>query len=713
MEWRPRNTVVTRARYKVRSFTPLHLPMNRQTLGWSGKYRDLIIAIGLFLVLDLGVLVFNVHTSRQFESDSGQINAGGELRMYSQQLTKALLTLQTETAAGLPNQTSMAQINESHEAFNTALRYLKQESASDRWTVGIGGIGEQDGSDGETRQLLARVETYWQPMDAVVTPLRSTPDPSAEDVEIATSKFVARNLRLMYLADDLTQHLETTAVSRASLLRRIQFTAIVLALLNFVFIIVKFVRRLRESDRAADAARQEVAQILGTVHEGLFLVTRDGHIGGQHSAALTTLFGRPLRAGEDFRELLRTLVSPEEFETARQYIDLLFNDKIKAALMEQLNPLKEVEVTSPQRHSMYLDFEFEQVRAAGKVSALLVTVFDISDRVRLSRALAGAEQRAKTEIDLLLGIFGQEPHLLTAFVASAEERLERINSDLRAVRSDARAYAELVERVFRAMHGIKGEAMTLELKTVTREAHVCEDGLAKLRARNDLTGEDFISVAVAVNAVGEQIARVKSVLARMRRFAGQDETPASGGFAPMLRQIEGLAQRVATDHNKQVRFETSVPGPTAVPEGFGRFFHEALPQLVRNAVVHGIEPAEERLRAGKPAEGTVRVEIRPHGDGSLSLVVRDDGRGICVPTLRHRLVESGHKRAEEVEGMSDQQIIAALFHAGISTAARIDEHAGRGVGLNLVSELASGIGAQLHIASSAGAFTEFTVSMRA
>jgi chemotaxis protein histidine kinase CheA len=218
---------------------------------------------------------------------------------------------------------------------------------------------------------------------------------------------------------------------------------------------------------------------------------------------------------------------------------------------------------------------------------------------------------------------------------------------------------------------------------------------------------------VAVNAVGEQIARVNSVLARMRRFAGHDETPTSGGFAPMLRQIEGLAQRVATDLNKQVRFETSLPGPTVVPEGFGRFFHEALPQLVRNAVVHGIEPAEERLRAGKPAEGTVRVEIRPHGDGTLSLVVRDDGRGICVPTLRQRLVASGHKHADEAAGLSDQQVIAAAFQAGISTAERVDQHAGRGVGLGLVSELAASIGARMHIASSTGAYTEFTVSMRA
>ncbi len=681
---------------------------NSQTSRRSGKYRDLMIAIALFLVLDLGVLIFNVRISRQFESDTVQINAGGEMRMYSQQLTKALLTLQSETVAGLPNQTSMAQISESHQAFRGALLRLKvalHQAGADR---AADAVENQEDADPETWQRLQKVENYWKPMDEVVAPLLATQTPTPEDVEVAATKFIGRNIRLMQLADDLTQHLESTAIARATTLRQIQVIAILLALLNFIFIVVKFVRRLRESDRAAETARAEVTQILDTVHEGLFLVTRDGRVGGQHSAALESLFGRPLRPGEDFRELLRALVTPAAFETTKQYIDLLFNDRIKAALMEQLNPLQKVEVTAPGR-SAYLDFEFEQVRADGKVSALLVTVFDVSEHVRLARALASAEQRTKTEVDLLLGILGQEPHLLTAFVTAAAERLEQINTDLQTVRSNARAYTELTERVLRALHGIKGEAATLKLETVAREVHACEDGLVQLRGRASLSGEDFIPVAVAVNAIGEQVARVKSVLARMRQFAGQD-APAAGAFAPMLRQIEGLAQRVAADLNKRVRLEASVPDLAALPRGFDRFFQEAVPQLVRNAVVHGIESVDERLRAGKPAEGTVQVEIKPHGDGALSLRVRDDGRGICVPTLRRRLVEGGHKRTEDVERMNDQEIVATLFQTGISTADQISEHAGRGVGLNLVSDLATAIGARLRIASTPGAFTEFTVS---
>lgn len=686
--------------------------MNAQPTGWFGKYRELVIAIALFLVLDLGVLAFNFHATRQIEADTRLINAGGEMRMYTQQLTKALLTLQQETAAELPNQTSMAQITEAHSYFRSALQRLKAALAEPVAQA----AAEQavDQAEVGAAVLLLKVESYWQPMDETVVPLLATPTPTREDVDIAAIKFVGRNIRLMQLTDDLTRHLEATALSRASSLRQIQVGAILLALLNFLFIVVKFVRRLRDSDRAAETAREETAKILGTVHEGLFLVTRDGRLGEQHSASLGTLFGRTPRPGELLRDILRTLFAPATAETAEQYVELLFNDRIKVALMEQLNPLRDAEVIGSDAagRARYLSFEFEQVREAGKVTALLVTVFDVSERVRLAQALAGAEQRAKSEIELLLGILDQDPTLLTGFVAATEERLERINANLQTVRSDASAYAELAETTLRAVHAIKGEAAALRLEAVAREAHACEDGLAQLRRRHDLTGEDFIPVAVAINALSEQMTRVKAVLARMQRYvSGQETTPADHPLTPLLRQMEGLAQRVAADFNKRVHFRSSVPRLAALPHGFERLFQEAVPQLVRNAVVHGIEPADERVRAGKPAEGTIHVEIRPDARGTLSLVVRDDGRGINVPALRRRLIEGGHKRPDEVVGMRDEEIVAALFHTGISTAETVSAHAGRGVGLNLVSDLAKEVGARLHLASRPNAFTEFTVSM--
>ena len=86
-----------------------------------GKYRDLLLAILLFIVLDLGILFFNFFASIQLERDASRINTAGELRMLTQQITKSLLTLQTEQREGLPIQTSMAQLSQGTAGFNDGL----------------------------------------------------------------------------------------------------------------------------------------------------------------------------------------------------------------------------------------------------------------------------------------------------------------------------------------------------------------------------------------------------------------------------------------------------------------------------------------------------------------------------------------------------------------------------------------------------------------
>jgi two-component system chemotaxis sensor kinase CheA len=674
-----------------------------------GKYRDLVIAIALFLVLDLGVLTFNFHASGQIEAGTSRINASGELRMYSQQLTKAILTLAQESRDGLPIQTSQAQISESYQSFNKALLALK---ASTGRSGDAGWLSSGDAA--EEAALVRRVEDYWLPLDATVQPLLGTAPPQAIDIEIAATKFVTRNIRLMQLADDLTRHLETGSVDTAGRLRTIQLVAIMLALLNFVFIVFKFVRALRKSDRAAEAAREETDEILATVREGLFLLDRDGRIGSQRSLSLDNIFGRPVRTGEHFAETLAAMVRPEVAETAADYLGLLFNEKVKPRLLTQLNPLHEVAVRDAaegSREERHLTFEFDQVRSDNCVVALLVSVFDVSERVRLRRELAGAEEKVRHDVDLLLATLDQDPALVKSFLDATEEKLGLINADLQQIEPDPQAYAGMIHRLFRHAHSIKGEAATLGFATIAREAHAFEDRLAPLRGRTDVTGAELIPLAVSISGLREQVMRLNAVFEKAGNYARRAFP--THPLDPMLKQIERLTLAVAEDLNKKVRFESALTSLSEVPPAFSRLFHEAVPQLVRNAVAHGIESAEERLRAGKPAEGTVRVEIDRQEDGMLALSVWDDGRGISAAALRRQLIETGRKSAAEAAGMSDREVVAMLFEAGFTSATAANPHAGRGVGLDLIRDLIARVGARLRIATLPNAYTRFTLLVRA
>lgn len=672
------------------------------------KYRHLMLAIALFIVLDLGVLVFNFYASSQLQEDAGRINQAGTLRVYSQQLTKALLTLVQEMREGLPVQTSMAQISEARPEFNKALASLQlQLLTNNRGPLILDEAIEQQ------QVLIKQINETWQPIDRELTELLLSRTPSLELAEATTSKAVGRNIKLMQQATELTELLEVSAAQRAGQMRSIQMIAIALAMLNFVFIVFKFVGSLAASDRKTETAQEETRRILGAVREGLFLLTADRCIGEQRSASLARILGVMPEAGTDFSQWLRSLTSPENCSAAADYIDLMFNPKMKQGLLEQLNPLRELALntTSRQRKGpSHLSLEFDQVREGNEVLALLVSIFDVSGKVRLEQELAGASQRIDDEASRLMEILDSDPHEIGPFVLRARETLQQINNELQDFRGGPQDVTRLLDRIARAVHAIKGEAGTLGCRSISLTAHSFESILAPLRRRSDLQGDDLIPIAVGLSEMLAELARVLSITERLtlRQTAVAPVLP----LQAQLRRIEHYALEIAESLNKRVKVETHGPLLGEIPAALHPVLNEALPQLVRNAVAHGIELPEERLRLGKPETGLIRVSLQHEGENALSIVVEDDGRGLKPEKLRAALVDRGILDAGTASEMSNQQVVSLLFEPGISTLPKAGEHAGRGDGLAVVRNALRRLNGRLSVQSQADRHTSFTLRLQ-
>jgi hypothetical protein len=127
-------------------------------------------------------------------------------------------------------------------------------------------------------------------------------------------------------------------------------------------------------------------------------------------------------------------------------------------------------------------------------------------------------------------------------------------------------------------------------------------------------------------------------------------------------------------------------------------------------MAHGIEPAAERIAAGKPPIGTISLAARQEGD-AVFLEVGDDGAGIDPGQVRASLIGAGRLEPEAAAAASDEQIVAAIFEAGVSTRDAADELAGRGVGLDVVRENIARLGGDITVASTPGAGTRFTVRL--
>ena len=134
----------------------------------------------------------------------------------------------------------------------------------------------------------------------------------------------------------------------------------------------------------------------------------------------------------------------------------------------------------------------------------------------------------------------------------------------------------------------------------------------------------------------------------------------------------------------------------------------ALEHLLRNAVVHGIEPPASRTAAGKPESGTVSLNVRREGSEVL-IEVADDGAGLDIPAIRRKAAEKG--LVKDGESMADEDIIELILLPGFSTADELTQTAGRGVGMDVVDNEVKRLGGSLRIDTEAGKGTQFLIRL--
>ena len=137
---------------------------------------------------------------------------------------------------------------------------------------------------------------------------------------------------------------------------------------------------------------------------------------------------------------------------------------------------------------------------------------------------------------------------------------------------------------------------------------------------------------------------------------------------------------------------------------------DPIAHLIRNALDHGIESGPDRLAAGKPERGSIRVTAR-HADGRVIVEVADDGRGMDPGAISRAAVERGIVDQAAATGMTDAETLRLVFLPGFSTAREITNISGRGVGMDVVRTNVERLGGHVSITSTVGAGTTFAMSL--
>jgi two-component system, chemotaxis family, sensor kinase CheA len=202
-----------------------------------------------------------------------------------------------------------------------------------------------------------------------------------------------------------------------------------------------------------------------------------------------------------------------------------------------------------------------------------------------------------------------------------------------------------------------------------------------------------------VERVGQELQEVREGADRLRMVP----------IAVLLPSLERAARDVADALGKRVELGMTGGALRLDAHALGPL-RDALLQLVRNAVAHGLERPVERLQAGKAELG--RVELRVERRGQRVVIrCRDDGRGVDVAAVRRELVARGAETQASAAELSDSALLRRLLSAGVTTAAATTQHAGRGIGLDLVREAALRLKGEASIESQPGHGTSVEIAI--
>ena len=177
----------------------------------------------------------------------------------------------------------------------------------------------------------------------------------------------------------------------------------------------------------------------------------------------------------------------------------------------------------------------------------------------------------------------------------------------------------------------------------------------------------------------------------------------------LFRRFPRIVRDVARQCGREVDLVLSGQD-TDLDKGILDAIAEPLTHLVRNAVSHGIETAEERRRLGKPLRGTIRLNASHQGN-QVVVEISDDGRGIDAQKIRAKAIELGMVTSEEASRLTEAETLDFIFRPGFSTADHVTEVSGRGVGMDVVQSVLHRLKATVHVETRSGQGTTFRLKL--
>ncbi len=406
--------------------------------------------------------------------------------------------------------------------------------------------------------------------------------------------------------------------------------------------------------------------------------------------------GSDLQRGSDLEPL------QSAFDDISARFEVLRRRDPESSDVVQIAPEQIVSEQAPVMAPVVTDPAIEQAPVAGATRTMDGLVLPVAPTAALARA--GAAVRVRPELlDRLVNQAGE--------VMTTRARME---SELVTLRGSLKDLTGNLDR-------LRGQLRDIELQAETQMQSRLAQARDADQSFDPLEFDRFTRVQELTRMMAESVNDVATVQRNLQRAveSTEDSLVAQGRQTRELQrdllrtrmvEFEGISERLyrvvrqaSKETGKQVRLDIT-GGNIEMDRGVLDRMTAAFEHLLRNSVVHGIESPENRLSAGKPAEGQIEITLAQELN-DVSVVFADDGGGLDLPRLREKAAAQGLIAPDA--HISDAEAAQLVFEPGISTAREVSELAGRGIGMDVVRSDVVALGGRIETATQAGRGTNF------
>lgn len=699
------------------------------------KYRLLLCLVSGLVLLTLLMLALNIIATNQILAHTKIANAAARQNILAQQISKQLFDLslhlppmppatpdQTQDqpdsvpVASLPDASKklISNIQQHSQQFEHHLKAFEQGGSilsQEGIQINIPALADPS----PARESVSQIRQHWHTYHRLINQL--TAEIQAGNIKIPTLNEAIAYARkhdqaILQNGQQLNFSLTNEINQKANFWRTLQFLGIVLAVVLFAAVLFIAIRKLINADAELQNANAEFNQIMSTIPEGLFLLEKDFTIGQQHSAPLESILGQTNIQGQNFLDILAPMLPESELIDTQMFIEQLYSPWVHEELVEDLNPLHRILVSIDKENPetfRYLDFKFSRVCQDDRVQRILVSVIDSTESVALESSMQAQQEEEERTTEILDAVSNIDIQVLNNFIQTSLERLQEINDILRKPENSHQELKAKSSFIGRTIHILKGESGAMNLSRMVDICSTFEDTLAKLRQKSSLRGDDFLGVTWLL----EDLFKLLDILSSYTNSISENTQPENNKTNLTnleINHLQSFAYDIAKRNNKKVSLLVQGFDDYHIEPSQRQSLQLVLTQLLRNAIVHGIEYPSVRRNRNKSEAGSVKFILSGSDDGNLTLIAEDDGNGIDFEAIRSKAVAEGRYTVEEVGQLSKKQLLSLMLNDGFSTATQNTEDAGKGLGMGAIRQTLQKMGGKFNINTAYEQYTRFTIS---